>query len=257
MVGRIHRGRELLEPLGELRTLPDDSPAQRVTVQRAGPTNHLGNHEGLEAEAAGGPPKDMATRLQEASEEARSALMCVAGWQGHLIFLLSFWDYWAGPSWGPCSSASGWSIRLVSSSHTLLAEALSIQATLALPLGPYCACFAALPVPQYPCHAFAVTDSPDCPPCHPTASTQGRDRRGSQTQTETGKWQAAGVGRGRRAGSRRRAVQFGGRRGGRNGWGGQRPCAEISAARGGPPSSQRQGAPSGQHAGGPRGRRWQ
>ncbi|GFR49701.1 hypothetical protein Agub_g11852 [Astrephomene gubernaculifera] len=77
VVGRIHRGRELLDTLGDLRTLPDDSPVQRVVVTRAGPTNHLGNHEDLEeaAAAAAGPPKDAATRLQEASEEARAAVM--------------------------------------------------------------------------------------------------------------------------------------------------------------------------------------
>ncbi|EFJ40679.1 hypothetical protein VOLCADRAFT_108027 [Volvox carteri f. nagariensis] len=80
VVGRIHKGRELLDGLGDLRTLPDDSPAQRVVVLRAGATNHLGNHEELggaeERGGAGGvPPMDAATRLQEQSEEARSALM--------------------------------------------------------------------------------------------------------------------------------------------------------------------------------------
>ncbi|GIL54656.1 hypothetical protein Vafri_10384 [Volvox africanus] len=78
VVGRIHKGRELLDALGDLRTLPDDSPVQRVVVQRAGPTNHLGNHEELGEGGSGGAGtllKDAATRLQEAAEETRSALM--------------------------------------------------------------------------------------------------------------------------------------------------------------------------------------
>ncbi|GIM09054.1 hypothetical protein Vretimale_12937 [Volvox reticuliferus] len=79
VVGRIHKGRDLLDTLGDMRTLPDDSPVQRVAVQRAGPTNHLGNHEELGEGQGGsggtGTVKDAATRLQEAAEETRSALM--------------------------------------------------------------------------------------------------------------------------------------------------------------------------------------
>ncbi|GLC77152.1 hypothetical protein PLESTF_001891900 [Pleodorina starrii] len=78
VVGRIHRGAELLTSLGDLRTLPDDSPAQRLAVARAGPTNHLGSHEELTGAGAGegaGQPKDAATRLAEQAEEARSSLM--------------------------------------------------------------------------------------------------------------------------------------------------------------------------------------
>ncbi len=41
-----------------------------------GPTNHSGTHEEL-AEGPAGPPKDMATRLQEASAEARESVMWV------------------------------------------------------------------------------------------------------------------------------------------------------------------------------------
>lgn len=77
VVGRIHRGRELLDQLADLRTTPaDDAPVHRVTITKCGATNHKGEHEDLEDSAAhGGPPKDMATRLQEASAEARSSVM--------------------------------------------------------------------------------------------------------------------------------------------------------------------------------------
>ncbi|KXZ51643.1 hypothetical protein GPECTOR_12g607 [Gonium pectorale] len=75
VVGRIHKGKEILATLGDLRTLPDDSPQQRVTVARSGPTNHLGVHEDLDQGAAAGPPKDLGTRLAEASEAARSSVL--------------------------------------------------------------------------------------------------------------------------------------------------------------------------------------
>ncbi|KAG2435967.1 hypothetical protein HYH02_011681 [Chlamydomonas schloesseri] len=83
VVGRVHQGRELLDKIGDLRTLaPDDAPAQRITITRCGPTDRHGNHESLE-DAAGGSgaagaaarAANAAARLAEASAEARSSVL--------------------------------------------------------------------------------------------------------------------------------------------------------------------------------------
>ncbi|PNW72500.1 hypothetical protein CHLRE_16g686173v5 [Chlamydomonas reinhardtii] len=81
VVGRVHKGREMLDKVGDLRTLPpDDAPAQRVTITRCGPTDRHGTHEALE-DAAGGAAgaaaraQSAAARLAEASAEARSSVL--------------------------------------------------------------------------------------------------------------------------------------------------------------------------------------
>ncbi len=69
----MHKGRELLATLGDLRTAPDDSPLQRVAVARCGETNQNGDFE--ELAGGGGKAPDPAAKLAAAAEAARDSLL--------------------------------------------------------------------------------------------------------------------------------------------------------------------------------------
>ena len=76
MVGRVLKGKEVVEMLNEVSTSADSMPYQKIIITNCGATNSRGDHE--ESELASAAPltsKEAMTRLKEESAMARSAVL--------------------------------------------------------------------------------------------------------------------------------------------------------------------------------------
>ncbi|BDA45262.1 probable peptidyl-prolyl cis-trans isomerase E [Coccomyxa sp. Obi] len=79
VVGRVHKGLEILEKINESAVDPDDLPLQRITITSCGLTDAQGTHESLEEAARREAqkketPQEAAVRLQAESKRARDSV---------------------------------------------------------------------------------------------------------------------------------------------------------------------------------------
>lgn len=76
VVGRVFKGKEVIEMLNEVSTDADSMPYQKVTITNSGATNSRGDHEESESVAAAPlTSKEAMARLKEESAIARSAVL--------------------------------------------------------------------------------------------------------------------------------------------------------------------------------------
>lgn len=75
VVGRVSKGLDVLELLGDVPCGPDDSPLMRLKIAKCGPTNAEGTHESLDESRAKETPEEAAARLKQQSADTRSAVM--------------------------------------------------------------------------------------------------------------------------------------------------------------------------------------
>ncbi|KAK9901375.1 hypothetical protein WJX75_009164 [Coccomyxa subellipsoidea] len=79
VVGRVHRGLEILEKVNESAVDPDDLPLQRITITSCGLTDAQGTHESLDEAARREAqrketPQEAAVRLHAESKQARDSV---------------------------------------------------------------------------------------------------------------------------------------------------------------------------------------
>lgn len=74
VVGRVHKGKEVLDLINDVVPAPDSSPFHRIAVTKCGATNARGDHEDLE-QAGPVSKADAIAKLKEQSASARSAVL--------------------------------------------------------------------------------------------------------------------------------------------------------------------------------------